>query len=166
MHLAIALFTIYSVWRWADWKNWHKYHTTMFFIMAGGLLYEYLTMDFNLWIFHPDFLYNQRITVLIYAVITMPLNVLLFLSRYPTTTKLKQIKYLLKWILIYSVVELVLQCFGRITYGNGWTYWHSVMFDCMMFPMLKLHHIRPLRAYLFSLIIIVTLMWYFKIPIE
>ncbi|CAH1213176.1 hypothetical protein PAECIP111891_03924 [Paenibacillus allorhizoplanae] len=166
MHVVIALFTIYSVWRWADWKNWHKYHPTMLFILAGGLLYEYLTHDFNLWVFHPDFLYNHQITVIVYAVITMPLSVLLFLSRYPTTTKLKQLMYLLKWVFIYSVVELALQISGRISYGHGWTFWHSVMFDVMMFPMLRLHHTKPLRAYLLSLIIIVVLMWYFKVPLH
>ncbi|WP_321166471.1 CBO0543 family protein [Paenibacillus sp. Soil766] len=166
MHVVIALFTIYSVWRWADWKNWYKYHSTMLFIMAGGLLYEYLTKDFHLWVFHPDFLYNHRITVIVYAVITMPLSVLLFLSSYPTTTKLKELVYLFKWVFIYSIVELALQIFGRISYDNGWTFWHSVMFDVMMFPMLRLHHIKPLRAYLLSLIIIVVLMWYFKVPLN
>jgi hypothetical protein len=166
MHLLIALFTIYSAWRWAEWKNWQKYHTTMIFITAGGLLYEYLTKDFTLWIFHPDFLYDHQITVIVYAVITMPLNALLFLSRYPTTTKLRQIKYLLTWIFIYSLVELGLQILGRISYENGWNYWHSVMFDFMMFPMLRLHHVKPLRAYALSLIIIVVLMWYFKVPIK
>ncbi|WP_436236468.1 CBO0543 family protein [Paenibacillus sp. LjRoot153] len=166
MHVVIALFTIYSVWRWADWKNWHKYHTTMLFIMGGGLLYEYLTKDFHMWVFHPDFLYNHRITVIVYAVITMPLSVLIFLSNYPTTTKLKQSWYLFKWVFIYSLVELALQICGRISYDNGWTFWYSVVFDVMMFPMLRLHHTKPLRAYLFSLIIIVVLMWYFKVPIN
>lgn len=166
MHAVIALFTIFSVWRWSDLKNWQKYHTTMLYIMGGGFLYEYLTKDYFLWAFHPDFLYNHRITVVVYAVITMPLSVLVFLSNYPTTTKLKQIKYLFKWVCIYAIVELVLQFFGRISYDHGWTFWYSVLFDVMMFPMLILHHIKPLLAYFLSIFIIVILMWYFKVPIN
>jgi hypothetical protein len=165
MHLVILLFTVFAVWRWADWKNWKKYHATMLYIMVGGLLYEYLIRDFTLWIFNPDFLYNQQVTIIVYAVLTMPLTILLFLSNYPTTNKLKQFMYLLKWIFIYSVVELVLQIFGRISYDNGWTYWHSVLFDVMMFPMLRLHYVNPLRAYALSFIIIAALLWFFKVPI-
>ncbi|QGQ95519.1 hypothetical protein EHS13_11830 [Paenibacillus psychroresistens] len=164
MHLLITLCTVFAVWRWADWKNWQKYHTTMLYIVVGGLLYEYLTKGFVLWVFHPDFLYNQRITIIIYAIFTMPLSVLLFLSNYPPTNKLKQLKYLLKWIFIYSIAELALQILGKITYENNWTYWYSVLFDVMMFPMLRLHYVKPLRAYFLSIIIIVGLMWYFKVP--
>jgi hypothetical protein len=164
MHLLIALFTGFAVWRWADWKNWQKYHATMLYIVVGGLLYEYLTRGFILWVFHPDFLYNQQLTIIIYAVLTMPLSILLFLSNYPTTNKLKQIIYLVKWIFIYSVVELILQIFGRITYENNWSYWYSVLFDVMMYPMLRIHYVNPLRAYFLSIVIIVVLMWYFKVP--
>jgi uncharacterized Tic20 family protein len=165
MHLVITLFTFFSVWCWADWKNWRKYHPTMLYIVGTGLLYEYLTKDHPLWIFHPDFLFNHEITVIIYTIITMPLSILLFLSRYPTTTKLLQLKYILTWVAIYTFFELVLHISGRISYENGWTYWYSVMFDLMMFPMLRLHHVKPLRAYALSLLIIIVLMWYFKLKI-
>ncbi|MDQ0899316.1 CBO0543 family protein [Paenibacillus sp. V4I7] len=102
MHLAIALFIIYATWKWADWRNWKQYHASMFFIMAGGFLYEYLTKDFPMWVFHPDFLYNHEMTVIVYAIVTMPLNVLIFLSRYPQPWK-KQITFIAMWIAVYGV---------------------------------------------------------------
>jgi hypothetical protein len=46
-------------------------------------LYEYLTKDQTMWKFHPDFLYNHTVTVVVYAVLTMPLNIFLFLSTLP-----------------------------------------------------------------------------------
>ncbi|MDQ0914696.1 CBO0543 family protein [Paenibacillus sp. V4I5] len=102
MHLAIALLIIYATWKWADWRNWKQYHASMFFIMAGGFLYEYLTKDFPMWVFHPDFLYNHEMTVIVYAIVTMPLKVLIFLSRYPQPWK-KQITFIAMWIAVYGV---------------------------------------------------------------
>jgi hypothetical protein len=165
MHLAITLFTIFAAWLWSDWRNWRKYHATMLYIASGGLLYEYLTKDYTLWIFHPDFLFNRTITIIVYAVITMPLNVLFFLSRYPSNGWKKQWIYMLKWVMIYAFVELALQLFGRISYKHGWNFWYSVLFDVMMFPMLRLHHLKPLWAYIISIIIIIILMSWFHVPI-
>ncbi|MDB5054732.1 MAG: hypothetical protein JWM44_2782 [Bacilli bacterium] len=166
MHLAIALFIIYAAWRLSDWRNWRKYHATMLYITSGGLLYEYLTEDYNLWIFHPDFLYNQTITIIVYAVMTMPLSVLIFLSKYPSNGWKKQLIYILKWVLIYAFVELALQLFGRISYKHGWNFWYSVLFDVMMFPMLRLHYLKPLWAYLISIIIIIILISWFHVPLD
>lgn len=165
MHLALALFSIFATWRWADRKNWKQYHPTMLYITSGGLLYEYLTKDHSLWVFHPDFLYNQSMVVLVYAVITMPLCVLIFLSRYPQK-KMKQVVFVLFWIGIFASLELVMELTGRISYQHGWSFWYSVLFDTMMFPMLRLHHLKPIRAYMISVIIIVFLMVWLKVPLD
>ena len=166
MHLAVALFTVFAAWRWGDWRQWKQYHTSMLYIMSAGFLYEYLTKDYILWVFHPDFLYNHSVTVIVYAVLTMPLSVLIFLSRYPTSSLKKQIFYIAKWVSIYGVFEWILQITGGISYKNGWNFWYSVLFDLMMFPMLRLHHKKPLIAYGLSLIITILLMWYFKVPLK
>jgi hypothetical protein len=165
MHLVIALFTIYATWRWGNWRNWKDYHSTMFYIASGGLLYEYLTVNKPLWNFHPDFLYNQTITVIVYAFVTMPLSTLIYLSQYPKELKL-QVIYIFKWACIYAAVELVLQFTGRISYDHGWNFWHSLLFDLMMFPMLRLHFVRPFLAYVLSIVIIILLIHWFKIPIQ
>lgn len=162
MHLILALFSIFAAWRWSDWRNWKQYHATMIFITAGGFLYEFLTVNKALWVFHPDFLYNQTITIIVYAIVTMPLSVLLFLSTYPKTIG-KQIRHLLTWIGIYVCGELILQYMGRISYQNGWSLWHSILFDMMMFPMIRLHHTRPLLAYAISVLITLLLMTWFQI---
>lgn len=118
-----------------------------------------------MWVFHPDFLYDQQITVIVYAVITMPLSVLIFLSRYPKDND-KKIMYFLMWVAIYATVEFVLQICGRISYQHGWTFGYSILFDIMMFPILRLHHVKPIIAYALSLLIIISLMWFFKVPIK
>lgn len=167
MHFSLALFSVVATWKWAHWKNWEHYHSTMLFILSGGLLYEYMTRDNTMWVFHPDFLYNQQLTVIVYAVITMPLSVLIFLSRYPED-KDKKIKiiYFVKWVAIYAFVEFVLQICGRISYQHGWNFGYSILFDVMMFPILRLHHVKPLIAYVLSLLIIIFLMWCFKVSLK
>jgi hypothetical protein len=166
MHLGIALFTIWAAWRLGDWRNWEKYHSTMAYITIGGLLYEYITGQNSLWLFHPDFLYNQKITVIVYSVLTMPLTVLIFLSRYPEDVLKKQAFYITKWICVYTLVELVLLWTGRISYQHGWSIYYSVLFDIMMFIMLRLHYKKPLLSYGISILIIIFLIYWFDITIK
>ncbi|MBB3110180.1 hypothetical protein FHS18_002247 [Paenibacillus phyllosphaerae] len=165
MHVALALFSIFCAWRWADWRNWKLYHPTMLYITCGGFLYEYLTKDQTMWMFHPDFLYNHTVTVVVYAVLTMPLNVLLFLSTFPPTLG-KQLRHFAIWIAIYGGMEWVMMITGRISYKNDWGLLHSLLFDLMMFPMLVLHHKRPLVAYALSVPIVWGLLLIFKIKLN
>jgi len=167
MHAAIALLTIFAVWRWSDWKNWRRYHPSMLFIATGGLLYEFITSDQTMWRFHPDFLYNHTVTVIIYAVLTMPLTVLLYLDHYPETETIgKKIRYICLWIGIYIAVETILLLTGRISYEHGWNLFYSLLFDMMMFPMIRLHHTRPLLAYVISIPIVVVLTRLFEIKLD
>jgi hypothetical protein len=55
----------------------------MFFIATCGLLYEYIVKDYTLWKFHADLLYGLEMTVIVYALITMPVSIFLFLSHFP-----------------------------------------------------------------------------------
>ncbi|AFC28458.1 CBO0543 family protein [Paenibacillus mucilaginosus] len=165
MHVAYSILIILAAWRWGDWKNWRLYHPSMLFITAGGLLYEYLTKDQTMWKFHPDFLYNQTVTVVVYALVTMPLSVLIFLSLYPKTIGRKLIHFGL-WIAIYASGEWVLLSMGRISYQNNWSLRYSILFDMMMFPMIRLHHTKPLIAYGLSIPIVVSLIYLFHIQLE
>lgn len=165
MHLTLALISILTAWRWSDWRNWRQYHSSMLYTTAAGFLYEFLTSwDQALWVFHPDFFYNQTVTIIVYAVVTMPLTILLYLSRYPKTIG-KQIRHICLWIGIYVCAEVILLVSGRITYQNGWSIGYSVLFDMIMFPMIKLHHSRPLIAYIISIPIVYGLILFFHIKL-
>ncbi|WP_335869454.1 CBO0543 family protein [Bacillus sp. 2205SS5-2] len=163
MHLAIAIIVVLSCYRWGNWNNWREYHASMFFITTGGLLYEFMVKDFSLWKFHPDFLYGHDITVIVYALITMPLTVYLFLSHFPTK-KVHQFLYIFGWSFLYIVFEWILHLFGRISYKNGWNFWDSFLFDLTMFSIIALHQKHPLRAYILSIGIILFLLSYFHVP--
>ncbi|UPO90794.1 CBO0543 family protein [Niallia sp. Man26] len=165
MHVAITLLTIIASLKWGDWKNWRKYHASMFFISTGGLLYEYIVNENTLWKFHPDFLYSHEMIVVIYALITMPISIFLFLSHFPEGW-LKRIIYIVVWSVIYIVIEWILFLTGRISYQNSWQFGYSFLFDLIMFSVIALHQQKPGRAYIISIIVIVFLILWFDVPFK
>ncbi|MBM7653378.1 CBO0543 family protein [Neobacillus cucumis] len=165
MHLIISVLTILASFKWGRWKNWRDYHASMLFIATGGLLYEYIVQENTLWKFHPDFLYGHGMVVLVYALITMPLSIFLYLSHFPETWG-RRIFYILLWSVIYICAEWVLLMFGRISYEHGWRLWFSFLFDLVMFSVIALHQYKPFLAYLISLPIIIFLIMYFHVPFK
>ncbi len=163
MHVTIAILTIIASLIWGNWKQWRDYHASMLFIATAGLLYEYIVKDYRLWKFHPDLLYGHDMTVLVYALITMPVSILLFLSHFPERWSYR-LMYILLWSGIYIVIEWILNVFGRISYSNGWKFWHSFIFDIALFSIISLHQYKPFRAYILSIFIIIFLIVYFKVP--
>ncbi len=165
MHVAITLLTILASLKWGNWKNWREYHASMFFISTGGLLYEFMVKENTLWKFHPDFLYGHEMVVIIYALITMPISIFLFLSHLPNGL-LKRGIYIVVWSAIYIVIEWVLLITGRISYQNGWQFEYSFFFDLVMFSVIALHQEKPVRAYLVSIVIIIFLIHWFDVPFK
>lgn len=165
MHIAIAFLTIIASFKWGNWRNWRKYHASMFFISTGGLLYEYIVKDNTLWKFHPDLLYGHDMVVIVYALITMPVSIFLFLSHFPERWSQRLI-YILLWSGIYISVEWILYKFERISYKNGWNIGYSFLFDIVMFSVIALHEFYPFRAYILSFFIIIFLITYFHIPFK
>ncbi|WP_010529050.1 CBO0543 family protein [Lentibacillus jeotgali] len=163
MHVTIAILTILASLKWGNWKNWREYHASMFFIATCGLLYEYIVKDYALWKFHADFLYGIEMTVIVYALITMPVSVFLFLSHFPKKW-FNRLFYILLWTGIYISVELILYVFGRISYQHGWEIGYSFLFDIVMFSVIAIHQYYPFRAYILSVFIIVSLILYFNVP--
>jgi hypothetical protein len=165
MHVAIALLTIFASFKWGNWKSWREYHASMLFIATGGLLYEYIVKENTLWKFHPDLLYGNDMTVIVYALITMPVSIFLFLSHFPKRW-FQRLAYIMLWSGIYIAVEWILYVFGKISYQNGWKLWYSFLFDLVMFSVIALHHHYPFRAYVISICIISFLIFYFQIPFK
>jgi hypothetical protein len=164
VNLAVDAFIIYAVWRWADWKNWRKYHASMVFAGAMGLLYNVmvLTHNFFLWKMTPA-VFTYTVEEIIHCFILLPGTALLFLSKWPSKLS-RQLKYLLKFIVIYFAVEVVWHYFGGIVYFNGWCTLFSLLFYCIMFPGILLHYKKPGLAYALFLLCTVLGVWVFKIP--
>ncbi|WP_372512770.1 CBO0543 family protein [Bacillus salipaludis] len=156
-----------AVWRWGDWRNWEKYQSTILFKITCALLYEVLTYNYPLWEYSDfdTFLPTHTLNSLAITFVGFTCTVLLFLSCYPETKK-KQIFYIIFWVLLNSAIEISYHLIGLFKYYHGWNFWWSVLFNCVMFPMLILHYKKPLMAYALSVPIIIVLLLYFDVPID
>lgn len=164
MHFIVAIWLAFACIRWGDWRNCRKYLHTILYISACNLLYFYLTSDYYLWQVIPDTFLTQKGVDLLYLFIILPFTVVLFLSNYPQERK-HQIIHLLKWVFIYAGVELIGFYTGRIVYAHGWTFGWSLFFLSHMFPMLYLHHIKPLFAYGLSVFWVMFYLLMFDVPL-
>ncbi len=159
------LMWIFAAWRWADWRNWEQYHTTILYKIALALLYDVLTYNYPLWEYSDFLVPTHTINGLTITFIGFTCTVLLFLSNFPSS-KVKQIFYFAFWVLLNSAIELFYHLIGLFNYYHGWNFWWSVFFNCIMFPMLILHHRKPLLAYVLSIPIIVFLLLMFDVPLN
>lgn len=156
MHLFVAIFSVWASYRWGDWRNWQKYQPTMMYFAIGNLLYNYLCAERMLWTLTPDWFGDTGLTELIYTFLTFPATALLFLTNFPQG-RMKVFFHYVQWVLIYGGVEYIYSLTGRIEYQYGWSLGWSIIFNIIMFPMLKLFSVKPLLAYGFSMML--TVFW-------
>lgn len=165
--IIIGLVTILSAWKWGDWKNWLQYLPTIQYFIIGDMLYNLFTWNYSLWSYpHPPNLLPNHITNNLYIMLTIyPSTMLIFLYRFPKNDFIKQILYILIWIGLWLVFELIMVFNGLCVYHHGWSYGWSIIFACIMVPMLVLHHKRPMWAYILSVPITGFLLLWFHVPV-
>ncbi|WP_096187089.1 CBO0543 family protein [Evansella halocellulosilytica] len=165
MHVVTSLIAIIALIIRGEWKYWKTYHSTVLYVALGNLLYNFLTANYFLWRLDADFISNHTLTELLYTFIVFPATVLMFLHDYPEGLY-KQIIRILKWIFIYGVWEYVFSVTGRIEYQYGWSFWWSIAFLFVMFPLIRLHHTHPLLTYLLTVIVASAVIWWFEVPVH
>lgn len=163
MHVAITIWAVIASSRVWNWERFYKYQATILYMSAMNLLYLFFTMGYHLWRLQPDLGMPISIVNMLYTFIVFPCTVVLFLSQYPKSFKNK-VFHVLKWIIIYISVEWIGSLMNRITYEHGWHLGWSLLFLIMMFPMIRLHHKKPVLAYLLTFIFIALILCYFKVP--
>ncbi|MFS0862351.1 CBO0543 family protein [Fredinandcohnia sp. 179-A 10B2 NHS] len=168
MHLVLSLCLFGFAYFMGDWRNWQKYILTIQYVIISNLLYNYFCHDYLLWHYKGDILPNKHSIVdLAYTFVNLPAITLLFLSHYPyLNTKLKQAKYILFWVIGSFLVEFPFVHFKRLILKNGYEYWMDIFFYIVMYVMIRLNHTRPIKSYLFSVVIILFMLWFFKVPIK
>jgi hypothetical protein len=168
MNLIVVRITVVSIffistYLWGDWKNWKKYYPTMCFFGMGDLIYIAVFHDKLLWYFPPPFLVAPLDELLLIFSVFFP-TAILFLCHYPPKI-VYQIIYNCIWIGIYVVIEIINLKLGVIEYYNGWNLWWSVLHNTVQFPLIALHHKRPLAAWAIALVFLVVMMKIFHAPI-
>ena len=166
MRLFVIIVWVLAAFKWSNWKNWRLYYPTILFYIVGNFIYSFLTYNYPLWELvsvsgKTTFPTMQAI------LIAWPSSMLLYLSLFPKTKDWgPRIGYVLGWSLFYWLNELVLSWFGYYRYSNGWNVWWSLGFNVVMFPLLKIHYEFPPFAWILAIIIGVSVIWFFHIPIS
>lgn len=166
-HIIIGFFLILCAWKWGDWKNYRLYLPTILYFIMSDMLYNLFTWDYSLWSYPhpPNLLPNHLLNNLFIMFTFYPSTVLIFLYRFFKESGVKQALYLLTWIVLWLGFELIMVLKGLCVYHHGWTYGWSIIFVCIMVPMLILHHKHPMWAYILSVPIIVFLLLWFHVPV-
>lgn len=165
--MTFALFGIISIivcWKWGNWRNWREYYPTILFLLIGDLVADLVLFAKPLWGFNE---FIEKYTVLDIAVMLLiyPSTVILFLSFYPTP-RMKQVLYILVWIGIYSILEGIGLLFNDYSHHNNWSIWYSILFNTIMFPLIRLHYKKPLWVWPISAVFCFMLLWWFRIPLQ
>jgi hypothetical protein len=166
MLIVVAVFFVICAYRWGDWKNWYHYYPTMLFFGFGDLAYSCLFIRKMLWQYHsPIFPLIPHILLSFFWIfaIFVP-TILLFLPRFPKKT-FSRILYILLWAALYIIIEWLLGMLGYFEYSNSWSLLHSIVFDCLVFPLLYLHYKKPIPAWAFMFIGAIIALVLFKVPL-
>jgi hypothetical protein len=168
MHVVLTASLLLAASLKGNWREWEKYHLTIFYVIVCNLLYNHLAQNKMLWEYYPDFYPKSHIIVdILYSFVNLPAITLLFLTFYPyTASLLMKIKYILLWSAVSITIEYPFYKFGRLLLQNGYEYWMDSLFYIVMYNMIRLHFSRPFLTYGLSAIITAAMLWLFKIPLK
>ncbi|MDD9271644.1 CBO0543 family protein [Paenibacillus sp. GCM10023248] len=148
-------------------RDWKPYYPTLLFAALSNALYEILCYQHQLWQMEPNGLPAATIPILLLILIGMPLSTWVFLSKYPANAKLlPQVYYILFFTFVFLLLEFVSVKCGSITYHNGWNLWWSLLFDIIMFIMLRIHFRHPLFGIGISVLYTGLLMFLFHVSLD
>lgn len=163
--ICFVLSFVLSAWKWGDIRNWQKYYATILFVMAVNLSTTFISYHHQLWVFRPDAIFTTETVIELFnTYFVLPATVLLYLANYPTNGLGVTVAYIVAWTILYFGVEFIdANYIGGIAYRHGWSYWHSLLFDFVMFSLIRLHFVIPILAWTVTLILAFFIMLNFGI---
>lgn len=167
MHTLTHLACIFFVYKYANLQKWRLYHSTLLYICAVNLLYNFLCANYDLWKYKPDIYSNHTLTEVGNSVILLPAIAFIFLSHYPEKQGNKKVLlYYLKWVFLSFLIETIFVYFGKITFHHGYKFWMEPFFYFIMYTFIRLHYKHPLLTYILSVFVVIILLLIFKIPVN
>jgi hypothetical protein len=159
----LLLFFLFLIYKFGDWKSLKLYYPSMLFMGFVNNIASFLTYHHWLWYYNPDILVKTQTTVeLLNSLYALPITAFVYLSNFPRN-KLKQCLYVLLWVSIFGILELIDHVLGGISYSNGWSWEISLIFDVAMFLIVGLHHFYPLKAWIITIFLTIIILTIFNI---
>ncbi|MEW9051409.1 MAG: CBO0543 family protein [Neobacillus sp.] len=145
-----------------DWKKLKEYYPTIQFFIIGNLLYNFLFYNHTLWAYKAVTVpwLNHTLIDITFSFFILPVVIMIYLQYFPKTTK-KKIMYVSVWIAYFSFLEYIFFKRGLFIYENNWGIIMSMVFNTIMFVILRLHHRKPMLALAVSLPIIIILLYFY-----
>jgi hypothetical protein len=172
MHFLFNILFVGAAIKWGDWKNWRLYYPTWLFFIGGDLFKNALLRNHRLWSYQETTTWGSKILIghmaidILIMLLAYPSTLLIYLGRFPTG-RLKQIGWILLWVVIYSLIEFInLKYLHLIEHHRGWNMFWSILFNIVMFTTLKIHVTKPLLAWSISILFLIFLMQIMKVPIS
>jgi hypothetical protein len=166
-HIIISIISIFGARKWGDWRNWKLYYPTILYMIIGDLTYISLSSNQPLWEYDSPIISNDFAELLI-AFVVFPCTCLIFFKLYSEVNSSKRLMVYILFFLfcafVYTSIEGLSFCLGFISYHNGWNLYWSLVFNCIMFPLLLLHYKKPLLVWLPSIILALLVMHRFNLP--
>jgi hypothetical protein len=159
----ISLICIIASVKKGDWGNFDRYYPTLLYLGIGNLSYEFIAhTNFHLWEITGNGKLSEVAVDFFYLFFIVIPAIFVYLSDYPSTRR-ERIFHILKWITIFTVTEWVGGTyFDAIAHHNRWNIWWSLLFNFIMFPMLRLHYLYYKRALVLSIPITFFLLFWFN----
>lgn len=146
------------------WRYVPKYYKSMAYVSCVNASYYLLCRRHLVWEFTPNGI-NWKILRTAHILIVSPLLVLLYLSKLPES-RIKQIVYTGKSILIACLAEFFVHKQKLIQFKHGWSLlWSSFMY-LMMFTYSSLFTKRPFLTLLLSILSSVFFIMKFNVPLK
>lgn len=161
-HILLAVVALLICYKYGDWKNWENYYPTILFFILSNVVCILLTYNHPLWFYESNIL-NRTFNDLLICITVYPSTVMTFIPNFPKKF-IKRMAHIAYYVSIYTIVEFIAVKLGCFTYHNGWSIWHSALFNLTMFPILYLHYKKPLYVWAIALISPHILFFIMKIP--
>ncbi|MBC8062895.1 MAG: hypothetical protein H7Y18_19875 [Clostridiaceae bacterium] len=160
--ILLATLSIIICYKLGDWRNWKIYYPTILFFILSSVVCILLTYDHPLWLYESSII-NHTFTDLFISITVYPCTIMMFIPHLPKEIR-KIILHIFIYVIVYTVPEFIAVKIGYFTYHNGWSIWHTLIFNAIMFPIIILHHKKPIYAWIVALISPHILFFIMKIP--
>lgn len=160
--ILLAVVAIFICYKFGDWRNWKNYYPTILFFILSSVVCIVLTYNHPLWLYKSAVI-NHTFTDLFISITVYPCTIMMFIPHLPSKTT-KIILHISIYVAVYTIPEFIAVKLGYFTYYNGWSIWHTLIFNYIMFPILILHYKKPIYAWIIALISPHILFFIMKIP--
>ncbi|WP_421382767.1 CBO0543 family protein [Bacillus salacetis] len=159
--LVVVVYIIFA-YLFVDWKRWKDYYPTVQYYLICNLTYNFLFYNHTLWKYKAvtvDWL-NHTLIELTFSFFILPVVLMIYLRYYPKNSR-KSLVYVAVWIAYFTFIEYIFYKRGLFVYENGWGAGWSLIFNLIMFTMIRMHYKNKLLALIISLPLIAVLLLFF-----